>query len=48
VAACGFTLSLERVERDDDPRLDSELEGSLMQAPQQRVQALLDGLGRGP
>lgn len=48
VAACGFTLSLERVERDDDPKLDSELEGSLMQAPQQRVQALLDGLGRGP
>ena len=44
VEACGFTLKLEKVEREDDPVLDGELQASLMQAPQQRIQTLLDGL----
>jgi hypothetical protein len=37
---------LERLERLDDPELDAELEEGIDQAPQQRVQALLDGLSR--
>jgi len=44
VEACGFTLTLEKVERQDDPVLDDQLRASLLQAPQQRVQVLLDGL----
>jgi hypothetical protein len=45
VEACGFSLSIEIAEREDTPALDAELEASLPQAPQQRVQALLDRLG---
>jgi len=40
-------LKLEIAERDNDPALDAELERSLLQAPQQRVQGLLDDLGGG-
>lgn len=47
VEACGFTLKLEIAERDQDTLLDTELDRSLLQAPQQRLQALLDGLGDG-
>jgi len=46
VEACGFVLKLEIAERDEDPQLDTEIETSLVQAPQQRVTALLDGLGK--
>lgn len=45
VEACGFVLKLEIAEREQDPILDAELEVSVLQAPQQRVQALLDELG---
>jgi len=45
VEACGFVLKLEIAEPEQDVTLDAELETSLLQAPQQRVQALLDGLG---
>jgi uncharacterized protein len=45
VEACGFSLRIEITEREDTPALDAELEASLPQAPQQRVQDLLDGLG---
>jgi hypothetical protein len=45
VEACGFSLGIEIADREDTPRLDAELEASLPQAPQQRVQALLDTLG---
>jgi transcriptional regulator with XRE-family HTH domain len=45
VEACGFVLGLEIAEREETPTLDAELERSLLQAPQQRVQALLDELG---
>ena len=45
VEACGFVLRVEVDERDEDPVLDAELEESLLRAPQQRVQALLDKLG---
>lgn len=45
VEACGFELRLEIAEREDTPVLDAELERSLLQAPQQRVQTLLDELG---
>lgn len=44
VEACGFELKLEIAEREEDPELDAELEASVPQAPQQRVQALLDSL----
>jgi transcriptional regulator with XRE-family HTH domain len=47
VEACGFELRLEIAEREDTPDLDAELERSLLQAPQQRVQTLLDELGGG-
>lgn len=47
VEACGFELRLEIAEREDTPVLDAELERSLLQAPQQRVQTLLDELGGG-
>ncbi len=45
VEACGFSLRVEIAEREETPVLDSELDTSLPQAPQQRVQALLDRLG---
>ena len=47
VEACGFMLRIEIAEREETPALDAELETSLPQAPQQRVQTLLDGLGGG-
>ena len=46
VQACGFVLKVEIVVPEETPALDAELETSLLQAPQQRVQALLDDLGR--
>jgi transcriptional regulator with XRE-family HTH domain len=45
VEACGFTLKLEIAEREPDTLLDTELDRGLLLAPQQRLQALLDGLG---
>jgi transcriptional regulator with XRE-family HTH domain len=45
VEACGFTLKLEIAEREADTLLDTELDRSLLRAPQQRLQDLLDGLG---
>src|SRR4051812_35240186 len=45
VEACGFTLRIEIAPREEDAGLDAALETSLLQAPQQRVQALLDRLG---
>jgi hypothetical protein len=45
VEACGFSLRVEIVEREETPALDAELDASLLQAPQQRVQVLLDTLG---
>lgn len=45
VEACGFVLKLEIAEPEEDAALDGQLETSLLQAPQQRVQALLDELG---
>jgi transcriptional regulator with XRE-family HTH domain len=45
VEACGFTLRIEIAECEETPALDAELEASLPQAPQQRVQALLERLG---
>jgi transcriptional regulator with XRE-family HTH domain len=45
VEACGFSLRIEIAEHEDTPALDAELGASLPQAPQQRVQALLDRLG---
>jgi hypothetical protein len=47
VQACGFALKVEIVIPEQTPELDSELETSLLQAPQQRVQVLLEDLGRG-
>lgn len=47
VEACGFTLKLEIAEREPDTLLDKELDRSLLLAPQQRLQAMLDGLGDG-
>jgi uncharacterized protein len=46
VEACGFSLRIEIAERQVSPALDAELEASVPQAPQQRVQALLDELKR--
>jgi uncharacterized protein len=46
VEACGFSLLIEIAEREKTPALDAELDASLPQAPQQRVQALLDELKR--
>jgi hypothetical protein len=45
VEACGFVLKLEIAEREVDAALDAELEASLLEAPQQRVQGLLGRLG---
>lgn len=47
VEACGFVLKLEIAEPEENLTLDSKLETSLLQAPQQRVQALLDEAGDG-
>jgi transcriptional regulator with XRE-family HTH domain len=45
VEACGFELKLEIAEREVDAQLDAELEASLLEAPQQRVQGLLGRIG---
>jgi len=45
VEACGFVLNVEIALREENPALDAQLERSVLQAPQQRVQALLDELG---
>jgi transcriptional regulator with XRE-family HTH domain len=45
VEACGFSLRVEIAEREETPALDAELQASLVEAPQQRVQGLLDRLG---
>ena len=42
VEACGYELTVEIGERVDNPALDAELTASILQAPQQRVHALLD------
>jgi len=47
VEACGFVLKVEITERERDPLIASELQRSLLQAPQQRVQCLLEDLGDG-
>ena len=47
VEACAFMLRVEIAEREETPELDAELIVSVPQAPQQRVQALLDRLGGG-
>lgn len=47
VEACGFVLKVEIAEQERDEKVDSEIEASLLRAPQQRVQALLDGLDGG-
>jgi transcriptional regulator with XRE-family HTH domain len=41
VEACGFALNVGISERADDPALDAELTESILEAPQQRVQALI-------
>ena len=46
VEACGFTLEVAIAERASTPELDAELQTSVPQAPQQRVQALLEKLER--
>ena len=46
VEACGFELQIVVAERAPTLELDAELERSVPQAPQQRVQALLDELER--
>ena len=46
VEACGFVLKLEIAEREVDQAMDAELEASLLEAPQQRVQGLLGRLGK--
>jgi transcriptional regulator with XRE-family HTH domain len=46
VEACGFALEVAIAERASTPELDAELEASVPQAPQQRVQALLEKLDR--
>ena len=45
VEACGFALDVAIAERRDDPVLDAELAESVLQAPQQRVQTLIERLG---
>jgi transcriptional regulator with XRE-family HTH domain len=47
VEACGFALDVAIVERAPTPELDAELEASVPQAPQQRVQSLLEKLEGG-
>jgi transcriptional regulator with XRE-family HTH domain len=46
VEACGLALKVEIAEREATPELDAELEKSVPEAPQQRVQALLEELDR--
>ena len=46
VEACGFTLQVEIAEREATPALDAELAESVPQAPQQRLQAMLEKLER--
>jgi transcriptional regulator with XRE-family HTH domain len=46
VEACGFALEVAIAERASTPELDAELKASVPQAPQQRVQALLEKLER--
>jgi hypothetical protein len=41
-------LRVEIADRKDDEALDAELTTTLQQAPQQRVQALLEALDRAP
>ena len=45
IEACGFAFRVEIGEREETPELDGELRESVPQAPQQRVQALLERLG---
>ena len=47
VKACGYVLDVAIVEREPTPELDAALETSVQQAPQQRVQALLEKLEPG-
>jgi transcriptional regulator with XRE-family HTH domain len=42
VEACGYALNVEIDQRVVDPSLDAELTTSILQAPQQRVHALLE------
>ena len=44
VEACGFVLKVEIAEGEQERTYDSDVKTSLLQAPQQRVQALLDEL----
>lgn len=44
VEACGFILKVEIAKQEESPALDSELTASRLEAPQQRVHALLEGL----
>jgi len=46
VEACGFAFRVEIAEREETRELDAELIVSVPQAPQQRVQALLERLNR--
>ena len=46
VEACGGALRVQIVVPEQTPALDAELETSLLQAPQERVRALLDDPGR--
>jgi uncharacterized protein len=45
VEACGFVLKVQVAAREETAALDAELEVSLLDAPQQRVQAMLGRLG---
>jgi transcriptional regulator with XRE-family HTH domain len=42
IEACGYALTVTIADRADDPALDAELTTSILQAPQQRVHALLE------
>ena len=44
VEACGYTLDVAIIEPAPTPELDAALGTSVQQAPQQRVQALLEKL----
>ena len=44
VEACGFVLMVEIAEGEAEQIYDSDVKTSLLQAPQQRVRALLDDL----
>jgi transcriptional regulator with XRE-family HTH domain len=46
IEACGFAFRVKIAEREEAPAVDAELAESVPQAPQQRVQALLDRLGQ--